>query len=160
MKGRIICIGRQRDSDDDARALRFIGEWLAKRTGYETLAARIKAEDMDIYDMATAPEKGDGIEALLRYRDVEAAIALHIFGIDFTPNMIANCPKLVTHDGYLYTRSNHKLLDICMQRGIPLIAWGDQPCRYDGCTPLVDSNQTQIIGSAYLYERKLKAAHA
>jgi len=145
---RIICIGRQRGSDDDARALKYIGEWLAKRQGYEALAARIVAEDLDVYDMSTQPKKGDGIKALLRYRDVEAVVALHIFGIDFTENMIRSMPRLLTHDFDLYARWNHMLLDICTRRGLPLIAWGDQPCHYDG------SRREQIVGSAYLYERK------
>lgn len=152
--GRIICIGRQTGSDDDARALKYIAEWLGKRAGYETIAARLKTEDMDIYDMSTLPKKGDGVRALLRYRDVEAVVALHIFGIDFTVGQIQRNPRLVTHGWDLYTRVNHTLLDICMDRKIPLIAWGDQPYHWDR------SDRSQIIGSAYLYERKTKAAHA
>jgi hypothetical protein len=152
---RIICIGRQTGSDDDALALKYIAEWLGKRAGYEVLAARLKTEDMDIYDMSTLPKKGDGIKALLRYRDVEAVIALHIFGIDLSVGEIERSPGIVTHDGYLYTRMNHTLLDICMDRKIPLIAWGDQPYHWGD-----RSNRSQIVGSAYLYERKIKAAHA
>lgn len=144
---RILCIGRQKGWGDDTRALKYIGEWLAKRRGYEGLAARIIAEDMDIYDMTTLPKKGDGIDALIHHQDVEAVVALHIFGIDFTEGLIRSTPRLLTHGANLYTRKNHLLLDICMQRGIPLIAWGDQPCHYDG------SNRSQIVGSAYLYER-------
>lgn len=145
---RIICIGRQKDNNDDTRSLKYIGEWLGKRKGYEALAARIVAEDLDIYDMTTAPKKGDGIKALVTHRDVEAVLALHIFGIDFTERLISRSRGLVQHDGYLYTRWNHRLLDICTRRGLPLIAWGDQPCYYDG------SNRIQIVGSAYLYERR------
>jgi len=152
---RIICIGRQKDNGDDARALKYISEWLAKRAGYEALAARLKAEDLDIYDMTTAPEKGDGIKALVRLRDVEAVVALHIFGIDFTENLIRSTPRLVKHGGGLYTRWNHALLDICLRRGLPLIAWGDQPVYWSE-----RANRTQIIGSAYMYERKTRAAHA
>src|SRR5579863_2077251 len=118
---RIICIGRQKGNDDDTRALKYIGEWLAKRQGYEALAARITAEDLDVYDMSTEPTKGDGIKALLRYRDVEAVVALHIFGIDFTEDLIRRQPRLVSHGFDLYTRWNHMLLDICTRRGLPLI---------------------------------------
>jgi hypothetical protein len=97
--------------------------------------------------MTTLPKKGDGVDALIRHQDVEAVVALHIFGIDFTPSLIREMPRLVTHGANLYARKNHFLLDICMQRGIPLVAWGDQPYRYNG------ANRFQIVGSAYLYER-------
>ncbi len=100
--------------------------------------------------LQTAPSRrggSTGIDALIQYQDVEAVVALHIFGIDFTEGLIRSTPRLLTHGANLYTRKNHLLLDICMQRGIPLIAWGDQPCHYDG------SNRSQIVGSAYLYER-------
>ena len=116
----------------------------------------------------------DSVQALLMLREAEDATKAYINHCTTCPNckveglqVISLCgvgqecqdeyasasaaarPYVLNwkHGWDLYTRKNHLLLDICMQRGIPLIAWGDQPCHYDG------SNRSQIVGSAYLYER-------
>jgi hypothetical protein len=75
-----------------------------------------------VVHIVTMPHKGDAIDAIRKHKDTICVIALHLFGLD------ADCSK--HNDGkYCYTRDNHKLLDVCLRRNIPLICWGDQPFR-------------------------------
>jgi hypothetical protein len=116
-KGRIIVIGLH--ERHDWTTLHEISEWMDANGNYEIFSA-IAVDHLDHYDMTTRPAKGDAMDAIRKYKDVTCVIALHVFGIDI------DCTK--ENDGrYCYTRENHKLLDLCMDRGIPLIVWGDQP---------------------------------
>ena len=146
--GRIICIGRRATGkDDDTRAVDFIADWLQRMGRLADLGKRIENGDLDLYDMSTLPKKGDGITALKRYKRVDAVIAVHLFGIDMDVHVSS---PLLRMNGYYYNRRNHQLLDICMERGVKLLAWGDQPDYRPSRHPHI--RRTQIIGSAYLYE--------
>lgn len=149
---RIICIGKN-NAEYDERALECISDWLIEN-GWRTLGQRIIAGDLDHYDMATLPKKGDAFDAIQRYRKIDAVIALHLFAIDHRPGY--DGLKLPYGPRY-YVGRNPELLTICMKRRIPLIAWGDQPDLHFCKLPLT---KHQLIGSAYLYEPKTEEGNA
>jgi hypothetical protein len=116
--GRVICIGL--NQRHDWAAMHQIADW-CESNGYRSIYSAIAVDDLDHYDMSIRPEKGDALDAIRRHKDVIAVIALHLFGLDKPPIGRAN------DDTYFYTKENHKLLDLCMNRSLPLICWGDQP---------------------------------
>lgn len=121
----IVVVGLQ--SDEELFTLLMISVWLdAHRPGYSELAQRLRSggADFDVYDMATLPEKGDGLDAI--GDDTALVVALHLFGIDKLPG--GNTAAVTEMDPRnCYNRNNLELLGICMERSIPLIAVGDQP---------------------------------
>ncbi len=105
---------------------------------------------LDLYDISTLPEKGDGLDAI--GPETKLVIALHLFGIDKLPG---GTTRLVSESSPLthYNRNNVELLKLCMDRHIPLIAVGDQPW-------LGMQRRTQMYGAlshepeVFLYETK------
>jgi hypothetical protein len=148
-QGRIIVIGHQKGNKTDPRSLAQMGEWCLQN-GRETLGQRILDGDLDSYDMTTRPEKGDAVAAIKRYK-TDAVIALHLFGIDFDGKPTNSKFLRNRKRGQFYNWRNWELLDICAERGITLLSWGDQP-RLSGHQS--DIRRTQILGSSYIYEAK------
>ena len=138
--GRIVVIGKR--EPHYWTTLHNIAEWM-EANGNADIFGAISVNDLDHYDMTTKPEKGDAITAIRKHRDVIAVIALHLYGLDYEPNGI--------REGYHYTRENHKLLGLCMKRGIPLICWGDQPVPMDGIVP--KGITRTIVGSSTMMYR-------
>jgi hypothetical protein len=92
--------------------------------------------------MTTRPHKGDGVDALKRHLDTVAVITLHLFGLDMEHDAryadLQRCMESSfggrgwgkhKKDRWMYTKSNHEIIDICLERGIPLVCFGDQPFR-------------------------------
>jgi hypothetical protein len=121
MKTRVIVIGFQpKDNNHDKRVLELIEGWAMDN--FEELHAVLRSKKLDVYDMGKNPRKGDALAALRKHDDVLAVIALHLYGLDSD----------MTHGSdrnYCYSRENHKLLDECLERRVPLICYGDQPFR-------------------------------
>ena len=116
-KGRIIVIGCREFHDQ--QVLRNITDWTLTN-GRPELFKLMSVGKLDHYDITTKPEKGDAVDALRKHKDTICVIALHLFGLDHDCSTYKN-------DLYCYTRENHKLLDLCLERNIPLVCWGDQP---------------------------------
>jgi hypothetical protein len=145
---KVVVIGFQRP--DEYYTLFMIGQWLEshRRGG---LARRLKKgdPDLDLYDMTTLPEKGDGLDAI--GDDTALVVALHLFGIDKLPG--GNTAKVTEIDAReYYNRDNLRLLKICMERNVPLVAVGDQPW-------LGLEKRTRMYGDSgepltYLYEKR------
>ena len=131
---RIVVIGWTKKSDKDDRfSLMFIAGQLhtAGRTELaHLLRDQLINNQLDVYDMATRPDKGDAMDHL--GADVTMVIALHLYGIDELP-----VKGRVLHEqlaGYgdknaqaVYCRDNFYLLERCMTLGISLVAFGGQP---------------------------------
>jgi hypothetical protein len=120
---RAIVIGARECHDREA--ILVIEAWCAK-TGRE----RFFNQDMviDPYDMTTKPKKGDAVKALRELKDTVVVIACHLFGMDRQENAKWSDMRH-NEDGYMYTKENHKLLDLCLERNVPLFVLGDQPIR-------------------------------
>lgn len=122
---RAIVIGARECHDKEA--ILVIEAWCTK-TGRE----RFFNQDMviDAYDMTTKPKKGDAVKALREHLDTAVVIACHLFGMDGEQKSKYADPKQSEcEEGFMYTKENHKLLDICLRRSIPLFVLGDQPIR-------------------------------
>jgi hypothetical protein len=144
-KGRVIVIGL--NQHHDWSALHEIGEWMDANGDYEIFSA-IAIDHLDHYDMTTRPNKGDAVAAIRKHRDVFCVIALHLFGLaaDGSTN------SLVGGNPYYYTQENHKLLNLCMERKIPLVVWGDQPFR--SIEKLPQGIERQQVGTNVMYMSK------
>lgn len=147
--GRVICIGL--NERHDWIALHEIADWLEMNAGviahsYD-ISSSISVDQLDHYDMSTRPKKGDALKALRKHKDVICVIALHLFGIDgdFTKE---------SDKHYCYTEENHKLFDLCMRRGIPLLVWGDQPVRKNDKLP--KGVECHDVGTSSMYTAKPK----
>jgi len=136
---RVIVIGC-RDAHD-RETLNKIADW-ALVHGYADLFKTISTNKLDIYDMTTKLGKGDGVDALKRHTDTAAVITLHLFGLDGPQDENFADPKRCMdtltggkgygkhkQDRWMYTKSNHEIIGICLERGIPLVCFGDQPFR-------------------------------
>lgn len=147
MKKKIVVIGLV--NNQDRTTLAVIADFLREH-GETHLVERITKGDYDVYDMTTRPERGDAFDAIDEY--TELVIALHLYGIDQMPML----DEALRHhgasvpSGELYRGKdgrNGNLLKLCMQLGIPLIAWGDQP--WEGV-----EQKTQINKNAlWIYEK-------
>lgn len=139
----ILVIGLN-NRPQDTMTLDGIALYLLEQDEYELSRALID-EEYDIYDMATLPEKGDAVDHITK--ETKLVIALHLFGIDHIPRPINN--KRTKEIPYFYPGedgSNGNLLPKCMELGIPLVCWGDQP--WSGV-----KKKTQIRGNQlWIYE--------
>lgn len=142
-KGRIIVIGCR--EFHDRLSLKQITDWTLTN-GRPKLFKLLSVGDLDHYDMTTRPHKGDAIEAIREHLDTICVIGLHLFGLDQDESKHS--------DGkYCYTKENHKLLDLCLRRNIPLICGGDQPFRQSSKMPHY-VKRTFMGGTAcHMYER-------
>jgi hypothetical protein len=142
-KGRIIVIGCREFHDQTV--LKNITDWTLTN-GRPKLFKLLSVGDLDHYDMTTKPHKGDAVDAIREHKDTICVIALHLFGLDHDCSNYKN-------DLYCYTKENHKLIDLCLQRNIPLICWGDQPFR--GSTKLPVNVKRTHLGhtTCHMYER-------
>lgn len=152
---RIIAIGCREKWDYEA--LNVIASHVKTMTlrGKEKIAEMIWAHNLDIYDMAKRPRKGDAYEALREKTDTIAVIACHLYGLtEKKPKKYAAVDEF-TDEGYRYTKHNHQLLNLCMKRNIPFIVIGDQPIDEDAKMP--DNITRHIVRVAnrpiYVYER-------
>lgn len=120
---RAIVIGARECHDREA--ILVIEAW-CERTGRQ----RFFNQDMviDPYDMTTKPKKGDAVVALRKHQDTVVVIACHLFGMDRQENK-KYADMRENDEGFMYTVENHKLLDLCLERNIPLFVLGDQPIR-------------------------------
>ena len=137
---RVMVIGMVEGDQDDKFTLLFImGQLLSTgRKGlFQLLTSTIENGTIDVYDMQSHPEKGDAISHL--GPDVGLVIAMHLYGIGKMPYKGEKKlhKKLAEEDAIkrledirplvVYDNNNFYLLQKCMELGIPLIAWGDQP---------------------------------
>src|SRR5271157_2484476 len=118
-KGRIIVIGCREFHDQ--LTLRQVTDWTLTNNRPK-LFKLLSVDDLDHYDMTTRRHKGDALDAIREHKDTIAVIAMHLFGLDEDNSKCGDST-------YCYTKENHKLLDLCLKRNIPLICWGDQPFR-------------------------------
>jgi len=122
MEKRIIVIGCR--EEHDRNVLKRIADW-SLMNNRRDLFELLSVNKLDHYDMTTKPHKGDAVEAVQQHKDTIGVIALHLFGLD---DKKRGYDKPKNRDqSYMYTKSNHKLIDLCLKRNIPLICWGDQP---------------------------------
>jgi hypothetical protein len=119
---RVITIGLREKHDHEVLGL--IKAWALYEDAPERGLFTVMASPggLDHYDMTTKRKKGDAIVALRKYLDTVAVIAFHLFGLD-------NDCSSSSDKQFCYTQENHRLLDLCLERNIPLICWGDQPFR-------------------------------
>jgi hypothetical protein len=131
---RVVVIGwTKKSSKDDRFSLMFIAGQLytaGKTELAHLLRDQLINNQLDVYDMATRPEKGDAMDHL--GADVVMVIALHLYGIDKMPVKGRELHKQLAEYGdenaqAAYCRDNFYLLERCMTLGIPLVAFGDQP---------------------------------
>jgi hypothetical protein len=165
---RVIVIGC-RDAHD-RETLKRIADW-ALVNGYAQLFKAISADKLDVYDMTTKLGKGDGVDALKKRLDTVAVITLHLFGLDGPQSEgYADLNGAAVYGGgrgygkhkkdlWMYTKSNHEIIGICLERGIPLVCFGDQPFRKSEKLPL-GVKRTCVAKTAtyrfpvYIYEKK------
>jgi hypothetical protein len=142
-KGRIIVIGCREFHDRER--LKLITDW-SLTNGRPKLFKLLSVDDLDHYDMTTKPHKGDALDAIREHTDTICVIALHLFGLDHDCSTYKN-------DLYCYTKQNHKLLDLCLKRNIPLICWGDQPFRGSEKLPAYVKRTHMGGTTCHMYER-------
>jgi len=134
-KLRVMVIGLVKGNKDDRFTLGVaIGQLLVHgRTALSNLLRdAILNNELDVYDMDTAPAKGDAMDHL--GPDLGLVVALHLYGIDKVPHdgpslqeRIAEVESEAALAVKVYNRDNFYLLTRCMELGVPLLAWGDQP---------------------------------
>jgi hypothetical protein len=140
---RIIVIGCREFHDRER--LKQITDWTLSN-GRSKLFKLLSVDKLDHYDMTTRPHKGDALVAIREHKNTICVIALHLFGLDHDCSTYKN-------DLYCYTKENHKLLDLCLQRNIPLICWGDQPFRGSEKLPHYVKRTHMGGTTCHMYER-------
>jgi hypothetical protein len=149
-RDRIVVIGLT--NDEDLFTLFVLAEWLEKWRPEMAVHDRLLDNArIEIFDMSTRPEKGDGLDAV--GPDVKLVVALHLFGIDKLPGgNTAKVTELAPES--CYNRNNIQLLKVCMQHGAALIAVGDQPWLGLQKRTRIYDPQYDPHPEIYLYERK------
>lgn len=158
-KPRVILIGAR--CLDDQIAVSVSVQWFEKE-GRQLLARLLSdRKHWDVYDKTTLPRKGDGVDAVEKFNDIALVVALHLCGIGEFPRPIKKSGTVLSqflHDMQRtdwYNKRNIDLLPICLDKGLPLVVWGDQPWKDKERSKVVQIHHNNL----WFYEPKGVAAN-
>ena len=152
VRSRVMIIGSM--CKDDRFTLGFAAARLsmAGRSALSELLRDAIIAGADEYDMQTHPERGDAMDHL--GPDLGLVVALHLCGIGTMPGgrLHERISSILGEKIGVkaYCRDNFYLLLRCMELGVPLLAWGDQP--WFGAQRVLDLTLPHTPARLILYE--------